>query len=129
MREYMMEHQDGLQERIGGFSRRAKRMHVTGFSCDIADGNRLHGGIVADVSSHGFKMRQVSRWFQGDAHYYRTVLSGNGKHFRIIAKPCWRKETSDGLEIGFKIIDVSWEWTELIMEFEKQESNWAAGNA
>ena len=116
--------------RMGGFSRRTRRERVAGFTCDIADGNRLLAGIVEDISANGFKMTQVTEAFQGDEHYYRTVVNGGGKHFKILAKPCWSRASSDGLEIGFKILDVSWEWTELILtaEFLGME-DWAAGNA
>jgi len=116
---------------MGGFSRRTHRERVAGFTCDIADGHRLLAGIVEDISANGFKMTQVSENFLGNEHCYRTVVNGGGKHFKILAKPCWKRASSEGLEIGFKILDVSWEWTELILtsEFLEMDENWAAGNA
>jgi len=107
---------------MGGFYRRSRRARVKGFSCDIADGHRLHEGAVADISLNGFKMIQAGETFPGDKHCYRTVLSGAGKHFKVLAKPCWRKASSEGGEIGFKILDVSWEWAEMILT---KEGNWA----
>ena len=129
MEQNNMHDRENMQDRMGGLYRQASRTPVAGFSGDIADGNRLHGGIVENVSIRGFKMTQVGEWFRGDEHCYRTILSGNGKHFKLIAKPCWRRESEQGLEIGFKIIDVSWEWAEMILEFEHQGMDWAVGNA
>ena len=121
-----MQHQRDKQPRMGGLYRRFQREAVRGFSCDIADGHRLHGGVVADVSQHGFKLCQVSSGFKGVAHCYATVISGGGGHFKVLAKPCWKKQTEDGLEVGFKILDSSWEWTELILALVESEE---AGHA
>jgi hypothetical protein len=101
---------------MGGIHRRYHRGNVSGYSCDIADGQRFFGGVVEDVSSNGFKMSHLSDSFLGEKHNYRAVISGNGKHFKMLAKPCWRRQTASGLEIGFKIVDVSWEWTEFVMD-------------
>jgi hypothetical protein len=101
---------------MGGLHRRYQRGKVAGYSCDITDGQRFFGGVVEDISSNGFKMSHLSDSFLADEHSYLGVISGNGKHFKILAKPCWRRQTPSGLEIGFKIVDVSWEWTEFILE-------------
>lgn len=116
---------------MGGFHRRTRRGPVAEFTCDIADGNRLIAGIVEDVSLNGFKITQVSEAFQGDEHCYRTVVNGGGKHFKILAKPCWRRASATGLEIGFKILYVSWEWTELMLSSDilGDDEDWAAGRA
>jgi len=102
--------------RMGGFCRRSRRERVFGFSCDIADRHRLIGGVVEDVSANGFKMKCVGKAFKGEEHCCQAVLSGSGRHFKILAKPCWRKISSDGMVIGFKILDVSWEWTEMVLQ-------------
>lgn len=106
----------GMASRMGGMHRRYRRESVSGFSADIADGHRLIGGVVDDISSTGYKMSQVDEAFQADGHHYQTVVSGNGRHYKILAKPCWKKKTDRGLEIGFKIMDVSWEWAEFVLE-------------
>lgn len=108
--------------RRGVFFRRYRRTRVSGFLCDIADGHRLLGGIVEDISPNGFRMSQVSDAFVSGEHSYRTVVSGNGRHYRILAKPCWKRKVGSGFEIGFKILDVSWEWTELVLaaDFQSQ---------
>ena len=109
----------GYQEtspRKGIFHRRYRRRAVAGFSCDIADGNRLVVGVVGDVSPNGFKLSDVDESFQADGHCYQTVLSGQGRHYKMLAKPCWRRQSDKGVEIGFKIMEVSWEWTEFILD-------------
>lgn len=129
--ERLMSARRQAKRRNNGFYRRSRRERVSGFSCDIADGNRLIGGIVEDVSPTGFKMTQVSENFHGVEHCYRTVVSGNGKHFKILAKPCWKNMTPAGVEIGFKILDVSWEWTEMLLAALPPGTSvtWPADNA
>lgn len=118
-------------ERMGGIHRRSSRCNVAGFSCDIAAGHRFFGGLVENVSSNGFKMTQVEDTFAGDEFYYQAVVSGKGKHYKVIAKPCWKRETDEGLEIGFKIIDAPWEWSEFVLETvpESTQNFPTAGNA
>ncbi len=119
------------ESRIGGLNRRYDRGEVAGFSCDIADGHRLIAGSVDNVSTNGFKMSCAGDTFKAGKYYYQAVLSGNGRHYKIVAKPCWMRKTDNGLEVGFKIIDVSWEWTELVLETVSQGDRYASlqGNA
>lgn len=102
--------------RMGGLHRRYRRGDVAGFSCDIADGNRLVAGVVDNISTNGFKIHYTGNTFSANEHCYQAVVSGNGRHYKIFAKPCWQQQTDSGQEIGFKIIDVSWEWTEMVLE-------------
>lgn len=96
--------------------RRHKRAELDGFVGDIADGNNVLGGVVTDVSESGFKMSQVPDVFTADKLSYTTVISGKGRHFRVLVKPCWSKKLdSNGLlEVGFKIVDAPWEWSEMV---------------
>jgi hypothetical protein len=103
-------------DRMGGIHRRYRRGKVAGLSCDIADGNRIIGGVIENISANGFKMSQVDDTFPADEFYYQTIVSGNGRHYKIIAKPCWTRDTDTGREIGFKIVDASWEWTEFVLQ-------------
>lgn len=116
MERIMLTGYQGKTSRRRGFHRRYRRENVSGYSCDIADRHRLISGVIDDISSNGFRVSQVSDAFPGDGHSYRTVVSGNGRHYKIVAKPCWQRKTANGLEIGFKILDVSWEWTEFVLE-------------
>ncbi len=104
--------------RFGHMDRRYRRMPVAGFVGDIADGNIVVGAMIEDISTGGFKMTSVPELFRAEKHTYTVVLSGGGKHYRLLAKPCWRKKESgsDRTEMGFKVIDAPWEWFELTMK-------------
>jgi hypothetical protein len=97
--------------------RRHSRVNVHGFVGDIADGNFVLGGIVEDVSSGGFKLSNLPGAFSAADHNYTTVISGNGKHYRVIVIPCWTKKVGNGrsMEVGFKIVESSWEWAEFVL--------------
>ena len=105
-----------IMSRMGGIHRRYQREKVVGFSGDIADGNHIIAGEVDNVSTYGFKVVNVTENFRGKKHCYQAIISGNGKHFKLLAKPCWKKITTQGMEIGFKIVDAPWEWFEFILE-------------
>lgn len=102
--------------RMGGVQRRYRRGRVTGFQGDIADGHRVVGGMIDDVSATGFKLVQVDETFMAEKHTYQAVVSGNGKYYKVLAKPCWKQATDKGVEIGFKVVDTSWEWLEFVLD-------------
>lgn len=96
--------------------RRHSRIEVQGFEGDIADGNFVIEGVVDDVSFGGFKMSNLPRNFLTSSQNYTTVVSGKGKHFRLIVTPCWKKiaTRNHSMEVGFKIVGTPWEWSEFI---------------
>jgi hypothetical protein len=97
--------------------RRHSRFDVNGFVADIADGNIVLGGIVEDVSFNGFKMSNLPKNFSAARRSYTTVISGNNKHYRCIVVPCWtqKADKSRFVEVGFKIVQAPWEWTEFVL--------------
>ncbi len=117
MEHMAMQSSQESSQRFGILKRRYQRTGVHGFAADIADGNVLLGGLVADVSSGGFKMTRVADTFAVEKHSYATIISGGGKHYKVLAKPCWRRidAKTHSQEIGFKIVDASWEWTEFVL--------------
>ncbi len=99
--------------------RNEKRTIVNGFVGDVADGNFVFAGRVEDISSGGVKISHLPLDFSLGKHKsYRTVISGDGKHYRVLVSPCWgkRDEATNTLEAGFKLIDAPWEWEELILD-------------
>lgn len=106
----------GTMSRMGGIHRRFQRETVIGFSGDIADGNHMIAGDVDNVSTNGFKMINITGSFRAGKHYYQTIISGDGKYYKLMAKPCWKRKTVGDTEIGFKIVDAPWEWFEFILE-------------
>ena len=112
------ESREASGSRFGQMRRKYRRAGVPGFVGDIADGNLVIGGMIEDISTGGFRITNIPEFFQAEKHTYSAVLSGAGKHYRLLAKPCWRKKGTgqDQVEMGFKIIDAPWEWVELTMK-------------
>jgi hypothetical protein len=102
---------------FGQVERKFQRLWVPGFVGELADGKSIVGGIVEDISEGGFKITSIPDSFTAEKHTYSAILSGGGKHYKVLAKPCWRKQGQgkNNVEIGFKILDAPWEWVELTM--------------
>ncbi|MBW1636017.1 MAG: PilZ domain-containing protein [Deltaproteobacteria bacterium] len=99
----------------GKVIRREARRAVTGFVADIADSASVLTGGVKNISRGGFRMTGIPDLFTGSEHSYTTVVNGDGNYFRLVAKPCWIKESGEKgvVDIGFKILDAPWEWVDL----------------
>ncbi len=104
-------------QRRGILKRRYQRTGVRDVVADIGDGNDVLAGLVTDISSGGFKMIRVADTFTIDRYSYPTIISGGGRYYKVLAKPCWHRINSrtHSQEIGFKIVDASWEWTEFVL--------------
>lgn len=106
----------GQGRQFGQVKRRYQRAEVGSFQGNLADGKNVIGGVVGNISPGGFTFTNVPESFSADKHTYTAVLSGGGKHYKMLAKPCWRmKKGNDTLHIGFKILDAPWEWVDLTM--------------
>lgn len=104
----------GLQ--FGQLKRKYCRARIPGFIVDLADGKKIIGGIVETLSTGGFEITNLPKSFAAEKHTYTAVLSGGGKHYKMLAKPCWKKEKGKNyLNIGFKILDAPWKWVEFTM--------------
>jgi hypothetical protein len=78
---------------------------------------KIFGGVVENVSTGGFEVTNLPKSFSLDIYSYSAVLSGRGKHYKMLAKPCWRKKKGDrSITIGFKILDSSWQWLAFTMK-------------
>lgn len=96
-------------------SRRYPRGRIDGYSVDIADGRFFAHGAIADISLTGFKMALSFDSFKADQYSYTTIISGKGRHFKLLVKPCWKNSSGQKSEVGFKIVDAPWEWAEFAM--------------
>jgi hypothetical protein len=116
MRATAGEHRRRTPARWFSIERRYPRIKISGLICDIADGNLVFGGIVTDVSAGGFKVSNLPRTMSSGKHNFSAVLSGNNRHYRLVVVPCWSKTAAEGycVEIGFRIIQAPWEWTDFI---------------
>lgn len=99
---------------LGMQKRRYRRNDVAGMIGEISGGNTVMRGNVTDISVGGFKISNIPANFDADKHAYKTVLSCRGRHFKLLVTPCWQRQGSDpySIEIGFKILDSTWEWVE-----------------
>lgn len=104
-----------VAEMYGGqVKRKFRRVAIPGFVGDLADGSAIVCGDVENISKNGFKFTNAPAGFTADKFTYTVVLSRQGEHYRVLAKPCWKKcGRSNRTEIGFKILDAPWEWVEL----------------
>jgi hypothetical protein len=106
----------GHGRQFGQVKRKYQRAEVGGFLGNLADDNKVIGGVVGDISTGGFACTNLPESFSADKHAYTAVLSGGGKHYKMLVKPCWRvKKENNTIQIGFKILDAPWEWVELTM--------------
>lgn len=86
-------------------------MEVQGFSVGITDENSFTVAVAENISQGGLKLSGLPPRFHADKFIYRAVVSGGGKSFHLIMKPCWRHSSDGGtVEMGFKVIDAPWEW-------------------
>jgi len=89
---------------------------IQGFVANLADGDRLIDGNVENISTGGFQVTDLPKSFGGKNHTYTAVLSGGGKHYKMLAKPCWQKQQGENkIHFGFKILDASWEWVDFTL--------------
>ena len=101
---------------LGKVKRKNTRTQVQGFVGDIAVGSSTVNGNVADISCSGIKMTALPKNFSAVKHIYTTIISGDGKHYRLLVKPCWKKKNEHGgVEVGFKIMDAPLEWVDLTL--------------
>lgn len=92
--------------------RKYRRARISGILGDIADKKNVVSGVVSDISQGGFRLREVPQSARFTKHIYTAILSRNGKNFKMLVTPRWQKKTegSEGTEVGFKIMDSSWDW-------------------
>lgn len=101
---------------VGQLKRKYHREKVSGFVGNIADGQKIIDGIVENISPGGFEITNLPHTFTGEGYAYTAVLSGGGKHYKVLTSPCWRmKKDNNTLHIGFKILDAPWQWLAFTM--------------
>lgn len=103
---------------FGQVKRKFRRINISGFVGDLADGNSIVGGFVENISAGGFKMTNIPESFTAEKHTYKAILSGGNKHYKVLVKPCWRGQGKEkhNVDMGFKILDAPWQWVALTMD-------------
>ncbi len=96
--------------------RKYRRVLSSDLVGDLVDGQKIIGGIVENISPGGFEITNLPKSFAAEKHIYTTVLSGGGKHYKILARPRWRKKKGEyHIDMGFKILDAPWQWLKLTL--------------
>ncbi len=100
--------------------RRHQRMTVDNLLADISDGMRVFHGTVTDVSRFGLKLDEIPKKLDDRAKRLSIVVSGEGKNFKMKARPRWASRQSISKKIGIEIINAPWGWTEFVMDSEPE---------
>ncbi len=98
--------------------RQYQRMAVGNLYVDISDGQGFFSGTVKDLSRFGLKLDDVPKKLDEKANYFSVVVSGDGQHFKMRARPRWAHKKSLNKKLGLEIVDAPWGWTEFVMKFE-----------
>lgn len=109
-----------------GMERRMhERVELQGVVADIADEGRIFDGVIEDVSTTGFRMSGLRNRFAPKAKNYLTVIAFDRKNFKILVRPRWKKTEAGGasMEVGFKIVDVPYAWTEMVQDMLPDQEN------
>jgi hypothetical protein len=106
----------GNDRQLGQVKRKYRRTEILGFSASLSDGKKIFRGVVENVSTGGVEIANLPKSFSPENYTCTVVLSGGGKHYKMLAKPCWSKKRGKrNITIGFKILDASWEWVAFTM--------------
>jgi hypothetical protein len=103
--------------------RRHPRITIKNLSVDVSDGHRFFSGIVSDISRVGFCMNDLPKNLDADTKKMTVVISGQGKRIKMTVKPRWSARDNLTKSVGAEILDVPWDWTEFVMDFEPGSHN------
>jgi hypothetical protein len=98
--------------------RRHQRMEVDNLNADISDGFGFFTGTVCDLSRFGMKVDNLPKRLDDKAKHLSIIISGNGKNFKVKARPRWSIRQSISKSVGIEIVNAPWGWTEFVMNFE-----------
>ena len=93
-------------------------MVVGNLYVDIGDGQGFFSGTVEDLSRFGLKLDDVPKRLDVKAKNLSVIVSGQGQHFKMRARPRWAQGKSFSKKVGLEIVNAPWGWTEFVMQFE-----------
>lgn len=108
--------------------RRHMRIDMNSLTVDASDGNGFFQGIVSDASRFGLCLSDLPKKIMSNVSHLTVVVSGQGHHFKMQAKPKWSTNDSAMKSFGVEILDPPLSWIKFIKNFEpKLEVDvWAA---
>ncbi len=102
-------------------------MEISNLQIDVSDGWGFFSGSLSDLSRFGLCMRDLPKKINQNAHRYSIVISGDGKNFKLLARPRWNEDEQRRKTIGVEIINAPWGWTEFVISKEPQSDDpWVA---
>ncbi|MFT5698066.1 MAG: hypothetical protein ACI8ZB_000920 [Desulforhopalus sp.] len=115
----MRKNKDKQVESIfGRRARKFRRIRISGFVCQLADGRSVFKGEIDELSAQGFSLSKVSELFCDESKVYRAIFSERDNYYKISVIPRWSKPDSDGdgFKVGYKILDSDWKWVHFSMD-------------
>jgi len=100
--------------------RRHQRITVDSLFADVSDGRGFFSGTVTDLSRFGLCMTDLPAKLDHTSQRLSIVISGHGRNFKMLVKPCWVKTATGRKCVGVEIMNTPWAWTEFVIEFEPQ---------
>ena len=98
-------------------------MEVENLNIDISDGSGFFGGTIRDLSRFGMKVDNVARRLDDNAKQFSIVISGNGKNFKVKARPRWTVQQPISKSVGIEIVHAPLGWSEFVMDFEPSKDD------
>ncbi|MBM9529234.1 PilZ domain-containing protein [Desulfoprunum benzoelyticum] len=92
-------------------------MSINTLWADVSDGKRFYSGMVTDLSRFGLRLTDLPLKCD-TSQRLSIVVSGQGKNFKMLARPCWTKNGGTGKSVGVEIMNASWGWTEFVISHE-----------
>jgi hypothetical protein len=116
-----MEHKRQVEDNPFDFAvsgRKDRRNHLSGLTGELSDGRRIFAGELKNLSVGGFQLTDLPTGFDSGYVNYTAIVSGGGKNFRLLVRPCWSKRHADQLhvDVGFKIMNAPWELVQYTAE-------------
>jgi hypothetical protein len=106
--------------------RKDPRLPLEYFSVDASDGAGFFQGAVENVSRFGICIKYLAQRLNNKEKEIIIVVAGNGRNFRLKARPRWSTLDSTAKSVGAEIINPPWAWTYFIVSLEpKPDDVWA----
>lgn len=96
-------------------------MAVGNLMVDISDGKGFFSGTVGDLSRSGLKLDDLPNRLDTTTKQLSVVVSGQGKHFKMVARPRWKKNRNISNNIGVEILKAPFGWAEFVRNFEPRQ--------
>lgn len=103
--------------------REHQRVIAGNFMVDISDGSGFFSGTVSDLSRSGLKLGGIAPKLNDRSKHLSVVISAQGKHFKMMARPRWSQTHQVSKNIGVEIVKAPFGWTEFVMDFKSQDND------